>query len=108
MILSDGFFEWQWLDEKGKKKQQYLITLPSDEPFAFAGIFSEWTDKTTAEIVSTYSMVTTEANTLMAKIHNSQKRMPVILTPSNENLWLNGNAIAEFVKPDIELIATAI
>lgn len=108
LILSDGFFEWQWLDEKGKKKQQYLITLPSDEPFAFAGIFSEWTDKTTGEILNTYSIVTTEANPLMAEIHNTKKRMPVILTPSNENLWLNGNAIIEFVKPDIELLATAI
>lgn len=45
MILSDGFFEWQWLDEKGKQKQKYLLTIPNEEPFAFAGLWSEWVDR---------------------------------------------------------------
>ena len=108
LIIADGFFEWQWLDAKGKQKQQYLITLQNDEPFAFAGIFSSWTDKATGEIISSYSMVTTEANPLMAEIHNTKKRMPVILTPSTENLWLAGDAINEFAKPDVELKAVPI
>ena len=77
------------MDEKGKEKQQYLISLPNDEPFAFAGIYNEWTNKNTGEILQTYSMITTEANPQMAEIHNTKKRMPVILTPQNENDWLN-------------------
>ena len=89
LILVDGFYEWKWLDPKGKEKQQYLITVPNDEPYAIAGIYSEWTDKETGEIVPTYSMVTTEANELMAEIHNTKKRMPVILTKENEKDWLN-------------------
>ncbi|MCZ2298094.1 MAG: SOS response-associated peptidase [Chitinophagales bacterium] len=108
LIIADGFFEWQWLDAKGKQKQQYLITLPNEKLFAFAGIFSEWTDQTTGEIISTYSIVTTEANSFMAKIHNTKKRMPVILTPSNERLWLAGNAIHDFATPDIELWVNAV
>ena len=40
LILLNGFYEWQWLDEKGKQKQQYLISLPDDEPFALAGLSS--------------------------------------------------------------------
>lgn len=103
LILSDGFYEWQWLDKKGKKKQQYLITLPGEKPFAFGGIYSEWTDKTTGELMNTYSIVTTEANELMAEIHNNKKRMPVILTPETEKLWLTGNEIMEFAKPEVEL-----
>lgn len=106
LILSDGFFEWQWLDEKGKKKQQYIITLPNDEPFAFAGIYNHWTDKATGEVFSTYSIVTTEANSLMAEIHNNKKRMPVVLTRENEKQWLNGNDLVEFSIPEIELKAT--
>ncbi len=89
LILADGFYEWKWLDEKGKEKQQYLISLPDDEPFAFAGIYSEWTNKYTGELLQTYSIITTEANPFMAEIHNTKKRMPVLLTPQNEHEWLN-------------------
>jgi putative SOS response-associated peptidase YedK len=35
--------------------------------------------------------LTTEANELMAEIHNTKKRMPVIV--ANENDWLNGQQI---------------
>ena len=44
----------------------------------------------------------------MAEIHNSAKRMPVILSRENENLWLQGNDTAEFKSPQIELIAKAL
>jgi putative SOS response-associated peptidase YedK len=50
LILADGFYEWQWIDDKGKQKQKYLITLSKDELFAFAGLWSEWTDKQTGEV----------------------------------------------------------
>lgn len=108
LVIVDGFFEWQWLDPAGKKKQQYMISLPSDDAFAFAGIHSEWTDKTTGEIIDSYSIVTTEADPFMAKIHNTKKRMPVILTPENERDWLNGAEVRDFAKPDVELIATPV
>lgn len=108
LILADGFFEWQWLDTAGKKKQKYLLELQNGEPFAFAGIYSPWTDKSTGEIINSYSIVTTEANKLMAEIHNNKKRMPVILTKENEKLWLAGNATDQFALPEIDLKATAI
>lgn len=108
LILVDGFYEWQWKDPKGKEKQQYLITLDKDEPFAFAGIYSDWVNKETGEVIKTYSIITTEANELMAEIHNNKKRMPVILTPENEKLWLHGNDVKEFFKPQVDLKAYAI
>ncbi len=91
LILADGFYEWQWLDQKGKNKQKYLITLPNDELFAFAGLWSQWTNNQTGEMIHTYTILTTAANELMAKIHNTKKRMPVIV--ANENEWLNGDNI---------------
>lgn len=108
LILVDGFYEWQWKDPKGKEKQQYLITLDKDEPFAFAGIYSDWVNKETGEVLKTYSIITTEANELMAEIHNNKKRMPVILTSENEKLWLHGTDVNEFFKPQIELKAYPI
>jgi putative SOS response-associated peptidase YedK len=105
LILADGFYEWQWLDTKGKNKQKYLITLPDDEAFAFAGLWSEWIDKSTGELIKTYTILTTEANELMSKIHNSKKRMPVILSKKTEIEWLKGEKINTF---NIELLATAV
>ena len=108
LILADGFYEWQWQDELGKKKQKYLIHLPDNEAFAFAGIFSKWVDKQTGELVNTYSMVTTEAKGLMLEIHNSKKRMPIILSPSNEQDWLNGRNMSEFLNPILDIQAQKI
>lgn len=99
LILADGFYEWKWLDSKGKNKQKYLITLPNEELYAYAGIYSEYTDQQTGEIINSYSIVTTEANALMSEIHNIKKRMPIILKPEDENNWLNGAAINNFKLP---------
>ena len=103
LVIADGFYEWKWLDEKGRKKQKYLITLPDSDLFAFAGIWSEWQNKSTGEIINSYSIITTEANELMAEIHNSKKRMPVILTKKNEKDWLGGEEINDF-NPDYALV----
>lgn len=84
LVVADGFFKWQWLDEKGKKKQPFLITRPNHDLFAFAGIWSEWLHKKTGELINSYSIITTEAMGLMTEIHNSKKRMSVILSLSME------------------------
>jgi putative SOS response-associated peptidase YedK len=91
LILADGFFEWQWLDEKGKQKQKYLLTLPDNELFTFAGLYNDWLNPATQQPIRTYTLITTEANELMSKIHNSKKRMPVIV--SNQYDWLLGDTL---------------
>lgn len=89
LIPADGFYEWQWLDPAGKKKQKYLVHLPGDPLFSFAGLWNQWRDIRTGEVFHTYTILTTEANALMSVIHNSKKRMPVILNPDAEKAWLN-------------------
>jgi len=108
LVIADGFYEWKWLDEKGKQKQKYLITLPDCNLFAFAGIWSNWVNIKTGEIINTYSIITTEANELMAEIHNSKKRMPVILSKTNEWKWLDGDEINKFKKVSVDLLAKEI
>lgn len=105
LILADGFYEWQWLDEKGKNKKKYLLSLPNDELFAFAGLWNEWVDKSTGEILKTYTILTTEANALMSEIHNTKKRMPIIVSAANEQDWLNGK---ELIMQNEKLIAREI
>jgi putative SOS response-associated peptidase YedK len=93
LILADGFYEWQWLDEKSKKKQKFEITLPNQELFGYAGIWSQWVNPNTSEVMHTYSILTTAANQLMSEIHNTKKRMPIIIDENHEIDWLHGNTM---------------
>jgi putative SOS response-associated peptidase YedK len=61
--------------------------VASVEPFAFAGIYSHWKDADTDEEIKTYSILTTAANKLMSKIHNTKMRMPVILPPGTYTVY---------------------
>jgi len=88
LVLVDGFFEWR---HENKKTYPYYIRLNSHAPFAFAGIWDSWKNPETQEQVKTYSVITTKANSLVEKIHNVQKRMPVILPKEADKIWLQGN-----------------
>jgi putative SOS response-associated peptidase YedK len=82
LVLADGFYEWK---RTGKGKVPYRISLKTGKPFAFAGLWSLGQDAQRRPW-STFAILTTEANRLVAQIHN---RMPVILQPQDEATWLN-------------------
>lgn len=106
LVIANGFYEWQWLDSKGKNKMKYEIGIGNDDLFAFAGLYSQWINNETGKIKDTYTIVTTQANELMSEIHNTKKRMPIILKREDENKWLNHNPINEFAFPyEVNLIA---
>lgn len=88
LIPCTGFFEWRWF-KGGKVKYPYFIHHRKESIFSLAGLWSSWTDKSTGEMRDTYSVLTTRANPLLEKIHNSKKRMPVILSREFEKDWLN-------------------
>lgn len=100
IVPSTGFFEWQIMKSK---KIPYFISLQSKEIFSIAGLYSEWIEHNSREVFKTFSILTTNANTLMEKIHNTKKRMPVILNTENELKWLtqeiNHNNINEYCIP---------
>jgi putative SOS response-associated peptidase YedK len=73
LVIVNGYFEWQWLDPKGKIKQKYELCLPNEELFAFAGLYSHWVDKNTGEIKNTYTILTTEANPFWQKSTTTKK-----------------------------------
>lgn len=86
IIPLKGFFEWQHL---GKEKIPWYIYHTENEILSIAGLYDEWTENSTGENFSTFSIVTTDANDMMAEIHNSAKRMPVILDKASEKVWLD-------------------
>ena len=107
LIIANGYYEWQWLDSKGKEKQKYLLQPKDQEIFAFAGIYSSWTNPETNKLINSYSILTSEANELMSRIHNNKKRMPVILKREDRSSWLSGREISAFAFPyevDLEAI----
>ena len=85
LIPADGFFDWM---EFNKKKYPHYIFIKNKEFFCFAGIYSNWVDKETGEIAQTFSILTTEANSMMERIHNIKKRMPVIIDSTQYEEWL--------------------
>lgn len=99
LIIVNGFYEWQWLDEKGKNKQKYLITSTEESIFALAGIYSNWREPATGKQINSYSIVTTRANELMSEIHNRKQRMPVVLRHQDQTAWLNGAPHHNFAFP---------
>lgn len=99
LVLVDGFFEWQHL---GKEKTEWEISLESEGPFALGGIYAIWTNPKTQNKQASFSILTTPANELMEEIHNTKKRMPLIIPLEKEADWVHGmplEDLKEYFKP---------
>lgn len=81
LIPADGFYEWL---TEGKLKRPHLIHRKDDRLFGFAGIWETWHGSEGAPVES-YAIITTDADKLMAPIHN---RQPVIVPPEEYDDWL--------------------
>lgn len=90
-----GFFEWQ---HTSSGKIPWYIYRVDDDIMSLAGLWAEWADTTTGELLNTFSVITTDANGLMAKVHNSKKRMPVVIEKNSESTWLDHCAGKEELK----------
>jgi putative SOS response-associated peptidase YedK len=99
LIPCTGFFEWRWLnpEDKKSKKIPYYIFVKDAPMFSIAGLYSRWTDKSNGSHIYSYTVLTTRANGMMDKIHNTKKRMPVIIPREYEKDWLNPSLTQEDV-----------
>ena len=102
IVPADGFYEWA---EESGGKQPYRVTLPEDRPFAMAGLWAQWQPpqtqtgldafgsggnaRTEPDTVETFTIVTTEPNETVSKLHH---RMAVILDDDEIDEWLTGGA----------------
>jgi putative SOS response-associated peptidase YedK len=109
LIPTTGYFEHRWLDAKGKSKIPYYIFLKGKPMFSIGGLYSKWMDPLTGQNYFTYTVCTTRANELAEMIHNTGKRMPVILpTKEAEQAWLNSKLSEEDVRLLCEPISTSL
>ena len=81
LVPASGFYEWK---TEGKLKQPYYFSAASGVPLALAGLWESWKSPD-GEIVRTVCLLTTEANELMAPVHD---RMPVIVGKNDWAAWL--------------------
>jgi putative SOS response-associated peptidase YedK len=92
LVPADGFYEWRL--GTGGRKEPLRFTLASGGLFAFAGLWTGWTDPSTGEPLESCTIVTTAPNPLVAEVHD---RMPVILDPASEEEWLDPDISVEHV-----------
>ncbi|MFB6153674.1 MAG: SOS response-associated peptidase [Halodesulfurarchaeum sp.] len=101
LVPADGFYEWV---DRGNTRQPYRVAFEDDRTFTMAGLWERWvpttaqtglTDfaqaegpDTTAEPRTTFTIITTEPNEVVAELHH---RQAVILDPSDEERWLHGD-----------------
>jgi putative SOS response-associated peptidase YedK len=110
LVLSTGFFEWKQYFPLGKlgkplktpAKKPHYIYVQNQPYFFMAGIYNNWVNKQTGELTPTFAILTTQANPLMEQIHNTKKRMPVILPEKQAFEWL----LEPLPEKEIQTLAT--
>lgn len=118
LIPADGFYEWQSPAAARGKKQPFYIHRPDGGPFAFAGLWEEWTPSPIPSAsesplaIESCTIVTTNANNALRDLHD---RMPVILSPHDYAAWLDPKieepaALNHMLSPcgDDELVAEPV
>ncbi len=93
LVPADGFFEWT--GDKASRRP-FWFHRPDDDVFAFAGLYATARLQGEAAPMTTFTIVTTDANALVGRIHD---RMPVIL-PDEDAMaaWLYPEQPAEALR----------
>lgn len=84
IIPADGFYEWR---RAAGGKQPFFFHMRDDRPFGFAGLWERWEGED-GQVIDSCAILTTVANDVLRPIHD---RMPVILSPEDYVLWLDGD-----------------
>lgn len=124
LIPADAFQEPYWgsLLQPFKKSVPWEFTRVDGEPWALAGLWSEWTDPATGEVVPSYTMVTQncDGHPLLALMHRPErgsdrrilplelqdKRAVVPIERGDWDQWLNGrpeDAVTLIKLPPLEV-----
>jgi putative SOS response-associated peptidase YedK len=82
LLPASGFYEWQ---ATPSGKQPWYVSARDGAPLAMAGLFEAWRPAPDADWLLTCCVITTDANALMAPIHD---RMPVLVPRTHWAQWL--------------------
>ena len=99
LVSADGFYEWPLTEaRKVKRNSRTRSIFPVEQTLCFAGLWDRWYDQRNDTWLQSFTIVTTDANPMISKIHN---RMPVILHSRDYDEWLmrEGPAPAHLMRP---------
>jgi putative SOS response-associated peptidase YedK len=82
IVPADGWYEWQ--GSHGKKTPFYFSST-NDSVLGMAGIYETW-EQPDGQLLWSAAILTQDARADFSYIHD---RMPVLLTPEMQGLWLN-------------------
>lgn len=84
LVVADAFIEGT---TEQKLQRPFLVYLREKQrPFAFAGVYDEWMNANTGELLHSFAIITCPPNALMRKIPHH--RMPVILQKEHYHDYL--------------------
>lgn len=99
LVIADAFIEGPKTEKLSKPYCVYL--KDGERPFALGGIWDEWVNQESGEIIQSFAILTTVANELMHRI--GHHRSPVIIPQEREMEWLDESLsterIASFLEP---------
>ncbi len=95
LVVLKGFYEGQ--EQPDKTSQPYFIYPANGEILTLGCVYSDWVDAE-GKPVRTFSIITTDANKMMAEIHNKKRRMPLVVPPEKRMWWLQ----PELTKQDLQ------
>ena len=116
LVPANGYYEWATEAGNFKPKQPFYISNQDQSFLSMAGLYEEWVNPNSGEILTTVSIITRESTGDIAKIHH---RMPVILPKERWSLWLSSTSLnkdqinsyldlLELQKPDVGLMARPV
>lgn len=89
IVPADAFYEWEKVKSPGGRtvrRQPWCFRAADGSMLGFAGLYEVWRENPETDWLRTCTIITTEANDLMAPIHD---RMPVVLRPEEYSSWLS-------------------
>jgi putative SOS response-associated peptidase YedK len=87
LVLVGGFYEWRRAGVADK--QPFAFAMGNHDIMTLGGLWEPWKNPETGEWTRSCTIITTDANDLMAPIHD---RMPVIIGAENWEKWLGEEA----------------
>ena len=85
LVVADAFIEGP---QHEKLTKPYVVyARDGRRPFSLAGIWDEWTDTGTGEVVRSFAIITTTACDALQTI--GHHRSPVMLDPDDERKWID-------------------
>lgn len=86
LIPVNGFFEWQ---HACGEKIPWYIHHPGESIISLGALYDRWSVDGGRSYLNSFTIITTRANSLLSKIHNTKNRMPLIIEKDQEERWIS-------------------